>query len=208
MDSAPWSRQRQEYSRNGIAEDDLPDDPFELFRSWYADAATLPEPNAMVVATVSAAGQPSARTVLLKGLDARGFSFFTNLQSHKGSDLADNPRCALLFPWHALQRQVRVEGGTTLLPRDEVAAYFATRPRGAQLGAWASPQSQVVTEAELRERYAAASDRMSDAIEAPAHWGGYVVRPVSIEFWQGRENRMHDRWRYRRDGDRWLRQRL
>ncbi|KRF12933.1 pyridoxamine 5'-phosphate oxidase [Nocardioides sp. Soil796] len=208
MESAPWATQRQEYSRIGIVESALPEDPLKLFRSWYGDAGTLPEPNAMVVATVSADGQPSARTVLLKGLDPRGFCFFTNLQSHKGSDLAANPRCALLFPWHALQRQVRVEGAAVLLPRDEVAAYFATRPRGAQLGAWASPQSQVVTEAGLHERYDDAAARMPGEIEVPEHWGGYVVAPESIEFWQGRENRMHDRWRYRRSGDHWRRERL
>lgn len=201
---------RAEYSRVGLDEADLPADPFALFRSWFEDARVLPEPNAMVVATVSADGQPSARTVLLKALDGRGFSFFTNLASHKGSELRDNPKCALLFPWHPLQRQVRVEGSATPLDRDEVTAYFATRPRGAQLGAVASPQSQVVTAEELARSYAEAEAfyERGTEVAAPRHWGGYVVVPERIEFWQGRANRMHDRWRYRRAGQAWERERL
>lgn len=199
---------RTEYARIGLSEGDLPDDPLMLFRSWFEEARVLPEPNAMVVATVSSGGQPSARTVLLKALDARGFSFFTNLQSHKGSELRANARCALLFPWHPLQRQVRVEGRATLLDRDEVAAYFATRPRGAQIGAWASPQSRVVTALELQQAYDDAASRMPEEVPAPEHWGGYVVVPERIEFWQGRANRMHDRWSYRRDGDAWTHERL
>jgi pyridoxamine 5'-phosphate oxidase len=135
---------RTEYATQGLAEVDLRTDPFAMFRGWFDQARVLSEPNAMVLATVSGDGQPSARTVLLKGLDDRGFVFFTNLESHKGSELAANPKCSLLFPWHQLQRQVRVEGTAELLDRDEVAAYFSTRPRGAQLGAWASPQSRVV----------------------------------------------------------------
>ena len=208
MNSGPWAAQRTEYSRVGLAETDLPEDPLELFGSWYGEAASLPEPNAMVVATVSADGQPSARMVLLKALDDSGFSFYTNLASHKGSDLAANPRCALLFPWHPLQRQVRVEGVASLVPRTEVEAYFSTRPHGAQVGAVVSPQSQVVTEDELRRRYDDAAQRMTGDVEVPEHWGGYVVEPESIEFWQGRQNRMHDRWRYRRAGNLWVTERL
>ncbi|KRF16761.1 hypothetical protein ASG90_10980 [Nocardioides sp. Soil797] len=201
---------RAEYSDTGLNEADLPPDPLTLFSSWFDEARVLPEPNAMVVATVSGDGQPSARTVLLKALDDRGFSFFTNLQSHKGSELRDNPKCALLFPWHPLQRQVRVEGRAQLLDRDEVTAYFATRPRGAQLGAIASPQSQVVTAEELQRSYAEAEGHFERGTEvtAPLRWGGFVVVPERMEFWQGRANRMHDRWRYRRDGGAWVRERL
>lgn len=199
---------RAEYSGRGLSEADLPDDPFVIFRSWFEEARVLPEPNAMVVATVSVDGQPSARMVLLKALDERGFSFFTNLESRKGGELAGNPSCALLFPWHPLQRQVRVEGRAELLGRDEVAAYFATRPRGAQLGAWASSQSRVVTADELQAAYDDAAARTPDEVPVPEHWGGYVVVPERLEFWQGRANRMHDRWRYRREGQGWVRERL
>jgi pyridoxamine 5'-phosphate oxidase len=199
---------REEYTHAGLSEADLAPDPFAMFGRWFADAAELAEPNAMVLATVSPAGQPSSRMVLLKGVDARGFAFFTNLGSRKATDLAANPRCSLLFPWHGLQRQVRVEGVAELLDRDEVAAYFSTRPRGAQLGAWASPQSSVVTSDELSARFAGADANYPGDVPAPDFWGGYVVRPRSVEFWQGRQNRMHDRLRYRREGDTWLTERL
>lgn len=199
---------RAEYVSAGLAEEDLEPEPMAMFRRWFADAAELAEPNAMVLATTSADGQPSARIVLLKGLRPEGFVFFTNLTSRKAADLAAGGRCALLFPWHALQRQVRVEGHAELLDRDAVAAYFATRPRGAQLGAWASPQSQAVTSEELQERYAAADAAYPDEVPAPDFWGGYVVVPDAVEFWQGRENRMHDRLRYRREGEGWVTERL
>ncbi|MDT0200779.1 pyridoxamine 5'-phosphate oxidase [Nocardioides sp. AE5] len=199
---------RAEYTAAGLSEDEAGADPIALFRDWFDQARVLPEPNAMVLATTGDDDQPSARMVLLKGLDERGFSFFTNLDSAKGEDLAANPRCALLFPWHPLQRQVRVTGRAELLERDEVAAYFATRPRGAQLGAWASPQSRVTTSAGLDERFAEADARMPDAVEVPPHWGGYVVVPDAIEFWQGRGNRMHDRIRFRRATPGWERERL
>jgi pyridoxamine 5'-phosphate oxidase len=199
---------REEYTRAGLSEADLASDPFAMFARWFGDAAELPEPNAMVLATVSPAGQPSARSVLLKNFDERGFVFFTNLGTRKATDLAANPRCSLLFPWHGLQRQVRIEGVAELLDRDEVKAYFSTRPRGAQLGAWASPQSSVVTSSELQNRYAALDDAYADDVPTPDFWGGYVVRPRSVEFWQGRQNRMHDRLRYRREGDAWITERL
>jgi pyridoxamine 5'-phosphate oxidase len=189
---------RSEYTSDSLDERALPVDPVTLFRAWFADAGTLPEPNAMVLATVSADGQPSSRIVLLKGLDDRGFSFFTNQASRKGEELAANPRCALLFPWHPLQRQVRVEGVASRLGEAEVAAYFAKRPRGAQLGAMASPQSQVVSREELDERFAAADAAYPDDVPVPAGWGGYVVEPALVEFWQGGVNRLHDRLRYRR----------
>lgn len=199
---------REEYTRAGLSETDLAPDPFAMFGRWFADAAELAEPNAMVLATVSPSGQPTSRMVLLKGVDGRGFVFFTNLESRKATDLAANSRCSLLFPWHGLQRQVRIEGVAEVLDRDEVAAYFSTRPRGAQLGAWASPQSSVVTSAELSARYDAVDAEYPGDVPAPDFWGGYVVRPRSVEFWQGRQNRMHDRLRYRREGDAWITERL
>lgn len=204
----PWAARRREYSERGLTEADLADDPVEMFRRWYDDAADLPEPNAMVVATVSADGRPSVRTVLLKGLDERGAVFFTNTASRKGTDLAANPHCALLFPWHPLERQVRVEGVAERLTQAEVAAYFATRPRGAQLGAHASRQSRPTTAEQLAAAFAAAAEAYPDEVPVPAEWGGYRVRPESWEFWQGRLDRMHDRLRYRRAGSGWQVDRL
>lgn len=207
---------RREYVAGGLDETDLAPDPIVMFRRWLHDAtvAGIHEPNAMVVATVSAEGRPSSRMVLLKGLDDRGFVFYTNHDSRKGQDLAGNPACALLFPWHALERQVRVEGDAEPLGEDENAAYFRTRPRAAQLGAWASPQSQVVaSRGELDRRYAEVSARVGDGVvPLPPRWGGFRVRPASVEFWQGRRNRMHDRLRYRRVAEgtraRWVTERL
>jgi pyridoxamine 5'-phosphate oxidase len=199
---------REEYARTGLSEGDLTPDPMTLFRRWFEEVRPLPEPNAMVLATVGADGRPSARAVLLKGLDERGFLFYTNLTSRKGRDRAAHPDCALLFPWHPLQRQVRVEGRAQPLPRSEAATYFATRPRGAQLGAWASPQSEVVTADALAASYADAEERFPGEVPLPDHWGGYVVVPESIEFWQGRRHRMHDRWRYVLDGGSWRAERL
>jgi pyridoxamine 5'-phosphate oxidase len=150
--------------------------------------------------------------VLLKGLGPAGFVFFTNTGSRKGEDLAANPRCALLFPWHPLERQVRVDGVAEPLSREDVEAYFASRPRGSRLGAWASPQSRVVSQGELASSYAAAEERFPDEVPVPPEWGGYVVRPEAVEFWQGRPGRMHDRLRYRRSDhgghDGWTTERL
>ena len=162
--------------------------------------ARLHEPNAVVLSTVGVDG-PAARIVLLKGLDERGFVFFTNYASRKGRELAADTRCALLFPWHPLERQVRVEGSATRLSGAENDAYFATRPRTSQLGAWASQQSTVVPSREaLDERYAEAAARFGEQeVPRPEHWGGYCVEPETVEFWQGRLGRMHDRLRYRRD---------
>jgi pyridoxamine 5'-phosphate oxidase len=202
---------REDYGRAGLAETDLAGDPVEMFRRWLRDAvdARLHEPNAMVVATVGADGQPSSRMVLLKGVSDAGFVFFTNTASRKGRELAANPRCALLFPWHPLERQVRVEGVATPLPRADVEAYFAVRPRGSRIGAWASHQSQVVAgRAELEGAFEAADLRFGEEVPPPEEWGGYAVRPEVVEFWQGRRSRLHDRLRYVRTVDGWVTDRL
>lgn len=204
---------RHEYAAAGLTEDDLAPDPIAMFRRWFDEvqAAGLHEPNAMVVATVAADFAPSSRMVLLKGLSDAGFVFFTNTRSRKGEELAGNPRCALLFPWHPLERQVRVDGVATPLGADAVADYFAVRPRGSQLGAWASHQSRVVAgREELASSYAAVEERYDGQdVPVPEEWGGYVVRPEAVEFWQGRPGRMHDRLVYRRTReDAWRTERL
>jgi pyridoxamine 5'-phosphate oxidase len=201
---------RAEYGRAGLTEADLAPDPVTMFERWMQDAveAGLHEPNAMVVATVGADGAPSSRMVLLKGLSDDGWVFYTNTGSRKGVELAGNPRCALLFPWHPLERQVRIDGLATPVPPEAVAAYFAVRPRGSQLGAWASHQSRVTTREELAAAYAQAEARWPGDVPVPEEWGGYVVRPEAVEFWQGRPGRMHDRLVYRRSGEGWLTERL
>lgn len=191
---ATW---RREYGDRGLTETDLGPDPLPAVQRWLADAedAGLYEPNAMLLATAADA-HPSARMVLLKTLDQRGFVFFTNYRSRKAVELAANPACALVLPWHPLERQVRAEGTAERLDPAESDAYFATRPRAAQLGAWASPQSEVVDSREaLEQRYARETDRFAsyDEVPRPPHWGGILVRPHRVEFWQGRAGRMHDR---------------
>jgi pyridoxamine 5'-phosphate oxidase len=210
--SAELAAARESYTRSGLTEGDLAADPFEQFERWYAEArdAGIVEPNAMVVSTVSPDGAPSSRTVLLKGFSADGFTFFTNTASRKGEDLAADPRCAVLFPWHPLERQVRIDGLARELPRADVEAYFAQRPRGSQLGAHASHQSRVVSG---REELAAAYDQVEAQFEGqpvpvPEEWGGYRVEPARVEFWQGRPGRMHDRLVYLREGDGWRTERL
>jgi pyridoxamine 5'-phosphate oxidase len=197
----------------GFTEDMLAGDPLTQFAAWMADtvAAGLPEPTAMVLATVSGDGRPRARTVLLKSYGAEGFTFYTNRTSRKGSDLAEVPRACLLFPWHAIRRQVIIEGPVTPLTTAESQPYFRSRAHGSQVGAWASRQSSVISSrAELDDRYAELSRRWPDGTDVPMpdFWGGYLLTPEVVEFWQGRPNRLHDRLRYRRDGGAWVIERL
>lgn len=204
---------RETYGLGELLESQLDPDPVKQFGLWLAQAteAGLAEPNAMVLATVGRDGKPSARTVLLKGLDERGFVFYTNQESRKADDLAANPACALVFPWHAMERQVRIEGTASKLPSEEVDAYFASRPRGSQLGAWASQQSQPVdSREELDLQYASYERQWPEGTEisTPYFWGGYRIEPVAFEFWQGRTGRLHDRLQYQRSGDAWQVQRL
>lgn len=212
MESPELARMRSEYARDGLDESGAGDDPLTLFARWLdeAVAAELPEPNAMALATATADGRPSSRIVLLKGLDARGLVFFTGYHSRKGQELTANPRAAVTMLWHPLQRQVRIEGAVTRLSAAESDAYFTSRPRGSQIGAAASPQSQSIPGREALERLVAEVEAEFDGrdVERPADWGGYRIAVDQIEFWQGRVSRLHDRLRYTRVAGGWTRERL
>lgn len=194
---------RREYTRAGLSEEDAAADPIEQFRRWFGEAlaADLHEPNAMTVATATPDGRPSARIVLLKGFDERGFVFYTNYEGRKGRELEENPYGALVFYWGELERQVRVEGRVVRVSGEESDAYYESRPRVSRLGAWASEQSRTVRDrGMLEDRLRDLDRRYGEEVPRPPFWGGYRVEPASVEFWQGRENRLHDRLWYSRPG--------
>ncbi|MBK3569589.1 pyridoxamine 5'-phosphate oxidase [Streptomyces sp. MBT62] len=198
---------RKQYRASGLDETDLAAGPMTQFGRWFEEAALqdlVYEPNAMVVSTADADGRPSSRTVLLKDYDDQGFVFYTNYESRKARELAVNPYVSLLFPWHPMARQVLVTGTARRTGRDETAAYFRTRPHGSQLGAWASAQSSVIaSRTELESSYAELAARYPEGeqVPVPPHWGGFRIAPQTVEFWQGRENRLHDRLRYTAEQD-------
>ena len=203
---------RKDYTLAGLRRVELEADPIRQFQKWFQQAldARLLEPTGMTLATADKDGRPSARIVLLKGLAERGFIFFTNYESRKGRELAEKPTAALVFYWAELERQVRVSGTAGRISREESEKYFTGRPRGHQLGAWVSCQSEVIANrAVLEKRLKEFEQKYPDAVPLPPFWGGYVLSPVEIEFWQGRPNRLHDRFRYTKQVDgRWMIERL
>jgi pyridoxamine 5'-phosphate oxidase len=203
---------RRRYQARTLDAADLPPEPLTLFHDWFSAAREhgVVEPNAMALATVDGAGRPRVRHVLLKGVDPDGFAFYTNLSSQKAADIAANPAVSLCFPWFATERQVIVCGSAAPVSRGEAAEYWATRPRESQIGAWASRQSSVIgSRAELERRAAEIGARFAGTeVPLPEFWGGYVIRPESVEFWQGGPGRLHDRFRYTRSGDAWRLERL
>lgn len=203
---------RRDYAKASLDAGAVDRDPLAQFRRWFDEAqqAELPEPNAMTLATATVEGRPSARVVLLKVIDARGFGFFTDFRSRKAVELDENPLAALSFAWLELERQVRIEGTVSRMSRDEADSYFRSRPLGSRIGAWASVQSSVITGREWLE--GAVKDveaRHPDGeVPLPPHWGGYILAPALFEFWQGRPSRLHDRIQYRLDGGSWVIERL
>lgn len=202
---------RQSYEKGRLDESDAGHDPHALFARWFEEARTLPglEPNAATLATADVRARPSARTLLLKSFDESGLVFFTNYDSRKGNDLAENPQAALLFFWAPLERQVRVEGQVVKVSHEESDAYYRVRPLGSRIGAWASRQSSVIaSREELEASVAAAEAAQGEDPQRPPNWGGYRLLPDTWEFWQGRDSRLHDRIRFRLRGGQWVRERL
>ncbi len=204
---------REDYQLGELKESEIAADPFKQFAEWFevAQHSQLPEPNAMILATTTKEGKPSARVMLLKEVNSRGFVFYSNYESRKGKELQQNPHAAIVFNWLELQRQVRIEGHVERLDEQESTEYFQSRPKGSQIGAWTSPQSQVIPDRrvldarveELTEKY-----RDTEVLPKPESWGGFIVIPEAVEFWQGRSSRLHDRIRYRISGEGWKIDRL
>ncbi|MET1080935.1 MAG: pyridoxamine 5'-phosphate oxidase [Pseudomonas sp.] len=205
---------RRDYVRDGLSETQAPAEPFALFHQWFEQARLTEqppvEPNAMHLATVDGQGRPHCRVLLLKGLDSRGFTFYSNYDSAKGQQLAAHPYAAMTFFWPGLERQVRIEGTVERVSPEESDAYFQVRPLGSRLGAWASPQSQVIADRDVLDELLAETQRrfLDQAPHCPEHWGGYRLLPERVEFWQGRPSRLHDRLNYRLQDQAWLRERL
>ena len=208
----PLADLRKDYALAGLTEKDLARDPFRQFEKWFqeAEASKLVEPNAMILATAGRDGRPSARTMLLKGVDGRGFVFFTNYESRKGRELDANPHATLVFPWFAFERQVIIEGTITRVAREESEAYFHSRPLASQLGAWASAQSSIIAGRKVLEDAFKETEKKyaGQPVPLPPYWGGWRLAPETVEFWQGRRSRLHDRLRYRRAKDGWNVERL
>ncbi len=211
MSKTDFQNLRQDYDKDQLDIDKINPNPILQFQQWFEDIreTSCPETNAMILATADKHGRPSVRTVLLKGVDEAGFIFYSNYESRKGRELAENSQAALLFYWGELHRQVRIEGPVEKIGQVASEAYFSSRPRGSRIGAWASPQSEVLENRQVLEaRVAEYEEKFADDVPLPPFWGGYRVKPERIEFWQGRKSRLHDRLLFRREGNDWRIERL